>query len=264
MQQEVSAQSKSSVSEILRAMVKEYMVLHPRVTVQSLASRAQVPVTTLRRFLQEETKTEVAPHTVLNLCAYMKREKNVAKLLNLLPVELKEHLEKVFGSFVFEGAQERVFSLDLNEVLKDRTNYFIYKLAANHKGTDWSEIQELFGAMGVKKTQTLVEMKVLIVENDIIKAAHQDFSLDLKTAATHLPELVSLYKPESLARGLNLMYSLSESLSEEAIKEVKDIQREAAKATHAIMSNPKKQGHIPYFTINLCETFLTGPHGVMQ
>lgn len=264
MQQEVSTQSKSTVSEILRAMVKDYMVLHPRVTVQALASRAQVPVTTLRRFLQEETKTEVAPHTALNLCAYMLREKNVAKLLTQLPLELKEYLEKVFGSFVFEGQEERVFSLDLNEVLKDRTNYFIYKLAANHKGSDWNEIQELFGSMGVKKAQTLVEMKVLIVEDKIIKAAHPDFSLSLETAASHLPELASLYKPEALSQGLNLMYSLSESLSEEAIKEVKDIQREAAKATHAIMSNPKKQGHIPYFTLNLCETFLTGPHGVMQ
>ncbi len=264
MQTEVSAQSKSSVSEILRAMVKDYMALHPRVTVQSLASRAQVPVTTLRRFLQEETKTEVAPHTALNLCAYMKREKNVSKLLAQLPAELRDSLEKVFGSFVFEGNEERVFSLDLNEILKDRTNYFIYKLAANHKGTDWNEIQELFGAVGMKKGQKLLEMKVLVLESNIIKAAHQDFSLSLETAANHLPELVSLYKPETLSQGLNLMYSLSESLSEEAIKEVKDIQREAAKATHAIMSNPKKQGHIPYFTINLCETFLTGPHGVMQ
>lgn len=264
MQQEEITPSRSSVSELLRAMVKEYLAKHPRITVQALAARAQVPVTTLRRLLQDEARTEVAPHTILNLCSYMQREKNVGKLLAGLPPELREHLQKVFGAFVFTGSEERVFSLDLNEVLKDRTNYFIYKLAANHKGTDWREIQELFGARGVKKAEALLDTGILVREGELLKAQHQDFGLDLKTAAGHLPELVSFYKPEALGQGLNLMYSLSESLTEEAVKEIKDIQREAAKATHAIMANPQKQGHIPYFTINLCETFLNPPYGVLQ
>ena len=49
-------------------------------------------------------------------------------------------------------------------------------------------------------------------------------------------------------------YTLSESLSEKGIQEVKRIQREAVQKIHQVLSESKFQGDIPYFTINLSET----------
>lgn len=256
--------SPSTPLSALRGLVQDYLQRHPRMTVQALAQRSQVPVTSLRRLLVEESKSEVAPHTALNLCAYIQREKRVGVLLKQLPSELAQFLEKHFGAFIFEGAEERVFSVDLNEVLKDRMNYFIYKLAANHLGTSWIEVGELFGAVGRRKTEELLAQSILVLDGERIKAIHQDFSLDLPTAAGHLPELVKFYRPEAVGAGQNLMYSLSESLTETAIQEIKDIQRAAAKATHAVMTKTENHGAIPYFTLNLCETFLSPTQGTLQ
>lgn len=257
-------QSVSTPITALRCLVQDYLARHPRMTIQALAQRSQVPVTSLRRLLVEESKSEVAPHTALNLCSYILREKRVGILLKSLPKELADFLEKHFGAFVFQGAEERVFSVDLNEVLKDRMSYFIYKLAANSAGTSWVEVAELFGSTGKRKAEELLNMNVLVIDGEKIKAIHQDFSLDLNTASSHLPELVKFYRPESVGRGLNLMYSLSESLTEEAIQQIKNIQRDAVKATHAVMSQKENQGHIPYFTLNMCETFLSEPQGALQ
>lgn len=241
----------------LRSLLQDFFEQHPRLTVQALATRANVPVTSLRRIMQEGTKSEVAPHTALNLCSYIMREKNMHKLLQLLPEVLKEYLERHFGAFVFSGVEKRSYSIQLNELLKDRINYFIYKLASNRCGTSWIEITDLFGQVGKKHTDELIAIGALCEQDGIIRAKDSDFSLDLETASSHLPELTKLYKPDQVGRGLNLMYSLSESLNEEAIQKIKDIQREAVKATHAIMQDPTSNGDISYFTINLCESFLS-------
>lgn len=250
--------------QALRTLVQSFLARNSRLTLQALAQRAQVPVTSLRRLMQEEAKTEVAPHTALNLCAFILKEKRVGKLLEMVEPVLADFLRKHFGAFVFEGAQERKFDLDLNEVLKDRMSYFIYKLAANRSGTSWIEVTELFGTTGKRKAEDMAKQGLLVEVDGHLSARDQDFSLDLQVAASHLPELVKFYKPESIGRGLNLMYSLSESLNEAAIKRIKDVQREAVKETHAIMKSADSQGTIPYFTLNICETFLEEGTGEIQ
>lgn len=250
--------------QALRELVQGFLVRHPRLTIQALATRAQVPVTSLRRLMQDGSKSEVAPHTALNLCAYILREKRVGKLLELVEPSLADFLRKHFGAFVFEGAEERKFDLDLNEALKDRMSYFIYKLAANRAGTTWVEVTELFGTTGKRKAEDMAKAGLLVDNDGHLSARDKDFSLDLQVAASHLPELVKFYRPESIGRGLNLMYSLSESLNEDAIKRIKDVQREAVKQTHAIMQAPESHGEVPYFTLNLCETFLEEAQGELQ
>ncbi len=263
MQIEVTQNEASTISS-LRVLVQDFLARHPRVTVQALAQRAQVPVTSLRRLMQEESKSEVAPHTALNLCAYICREKRVGELMKLLPPVLAEFLQKHFGGFVFEGSEKRVYSVDLNEALKDRMSYFIYKLAANSAGTSWMEVTELFGSTGKRKAEDMLKQELIKEVDGRLSARDRDFSLDLQVASSHLPELVKFYRPESVGRGLNLMYSLSESLNEDAIKKIKDVQREAVKATHAIMQDAANHGDVPYFTLNLCETFLAEPEGELQ
>lgn len=256
--------SEQTPLQALRTLVQEFLARHPRLTVQALATRANVPVTSLRRIVSDSSKSEVAPHTALNLCVYMTREKNIAKLLEVLPQVLAEYLSKHFGSFVFAGNEKRAYDNDLNQVLQDRTNYFIYKLAANRGGTSLEEIGELFGSVGKQHAKSLLEKDIIRLDGDRVFARDPDFSLDLKVAATHLAELTKFYRPDALAHGLNLMYSLSETLNEQAIKQIKDIQREAVKATHKIMNDPESFGDIPYFTINLCESFKEPCKGTIQ
>jgi hypothetical protein len=259
-----SSSPSSPVVVELRKLVEQYLSHHPRLNLQTLASRSQVPVTTLRRLIQDEKKSEVAPHIVLNLCSYILKEKKVTKLLLMLPMVLADFLRKYFGSFCFEGANERVYDDSLNNILKDKLNYLIYKLAANHQGTNFIELSEIFGITGVARARELINQEFLIVkkvqqangiEIESIVAKDQDFTLNLTTAASHLPELTKFYRPDCVGKNLNLMYSLSEGLNKNGIAEVKRLQKKAIEGTLKIMQDPHFQGTIPYFTLNLCESF---------
>jgi hypothetical protein len=240
----------------LQSMITLYMEKNPSLTLNSLASRSAVPVTTLRRLMSGQQKNEIAPHSVLNLVSYVLREKNLSALLTRVDASIADFLRKHFGNFIF-ASSTRVYDLDLNTELRDETKYLIYKLAANHNGTDLMTIVENFGSQGKRKAEELQSKGLLVKTDDRLHAKEKNFSLDLRVAAEHLPALVSFYKPESIADGLNTFFSMSESLTSEAIAEIKQLQRDCVKSISAIMNDSSKFGSIPYFTINLAETMLS-------
>lgn len=242
--------------ESLQNMIALYMSKNPQLTLNALASRSNVPVTSLRRLVSGQQKNEIAPHSVLNLVSYILREKNLSLLLEKVDPAVSEFLRKHFGNFVF-ASQTRTYDVDLNLELRDQTKYLIYKLAANHNGTDLMTIAENFGTFGAKKAEEMKKSGLLVEEGERLHAKNKNFSLDLNVAASHLPALVQFYKPHTMQQGLNTMFSMSESLTAEAIKEIKALQRECVMKMNEIMNRPECLGDIPYFTINLGETMLS-------
>lgn len=247
----------------LHKLITEFLDKYPQVSLNALATRSNIPVSTLRRISLGQQKGDIAPHTVLNLTSYLTKEKNLTDLLKKVDPVIKEYLEKHFGQFIF-SSEKRVYDVDLNTYLQDQHRYFIYKLAANHNGSTLMEIMELFGRQGEAKVQEMIGFGLIYEEGGRLHAKDKDFSLDLKVSSSHLPELVRFYKPETLAQGLNLLYSSSESLNKEAIVEIKNIQREAAKKVAAIMDDKNSKGDIAYFSINLAETFVLQAEGDLQ
>jgi hypothetical protein len=250
---------ENELIQTVQLMVSSYMNKNPQLTLNALASRSNVPVTTLRRLMSGQQKNEIAPHSVLNIVSYILREKNLSLLLEKVDAAIADFLKKHFGNFIFSH-QKNTYSVDLNIELRDQTKYLIYKLAANHNGTDMMSVVENFGSFGKRKVEEMKQIGLLIEEGERLHAKDKNFSLDLSIAADHLPALVKYYKPESIHLELNTMFSMSESLTSEAIKEIKALQRDCVMKMNAIMNDPKSLGSIPYFTINLAETMLPDSH----
>lgn len=252
---ENSHSQKPTVNSELRELLKSYLEKHPKLTMNALSQRAGVPGTTLRRLLQEENRNEVAPHTVLQLVSYLYKERRISKLLDICSGEIGELLKRSFDQFVFDAEKsDHKLNADHNELFKDETMYVIYKLAANKFGTSRVEVEAVVGSMGMRKLEKLVALKVLNEEQDgRIHAVEKNFSVDLKLAHQLSHVLVDFYKPEKVADGLNLFYSLSEGLNAEGIKRVKEIEKEAVLKVFEVMNNENYQGLIPYFSIVLSD-----------
>lgn len=252
---ENSHSQKPTVNSELRELLKSYLEKHPKLTMNALSQRAGVPGTTLRRLLQEENRNEVAPHTVLQLVSYLYKERRISKLLDICSGEIGELLKRSFDQFVFDAEKsDHKLNADHNELFKDETMYVIYKLAANKFGTSRVEVEAVVGSMGMRKLEKLVALKVLNEEQDgRIHAVEKNFSVDLKLAHQLSHVLVDFYKPEKVADGLNLFYSLSEGLNAEGIKRVKEIEKEAVLKIFEVMNNENYQGLIPYFSIVLSD-----------
>lgn len=249
-------QNALTINGQLKELISTYLAAHPRVSINGLAKRVNVGATTIRRILQSSIKDSPAPHTILNIVSAIYKEKHLGKLLKVVEGPVGQCLRENFNAFVSVQA-EYTYSQDLNVVLSDKVNYLIYKLAANQRGTTKNEIKEIFGDLGLGRVKELSESGLLIVsEQGEIHAKEKNFSLDVSVAKKHLPEIVRFFKPEEVVKGLNIFYTLSESLSEKGIQEVKRIQREAVQKIHEVVSKVDFQGEIPYFTVNLADTLV--------
>lgn len=248
-----------TLCEQLKDIVDSYFLKHPNVSINGLAMRSGVGASTLRRLLNDSIKGDPAPHTVLNLLSTVTKEKKLSKLIAMVDGPLGDMLQETFSHFV-ESEAPHTYDQDLNEILKDQMSYFIYKLAANRKGTDKMFVSEMFGNAGLERLTKLLDLGVVKAnEEGDIHAVQKDFSLDVEIAAGHLPELVKYYKPGSISNGQNLFYTMSETLSEEGIQKVKAIQKEAIKKIYDVMRSPFYEGDIPFFTLDMSDTFTFEP-----
>ncbi len=247
---------ENELLQSLQDMIAAYLGKNPQLTLNALAQRSNVPVTSLRRLMSGQQKNEIAPHSVLNLVSYILREKNLKLLLSKVDACVAEFLHRHFGNFIF-SSETRSYNPELNVELRDETKYLIYKLAANHNGTDLRSVVENFGSHGKKRAEEMLAAGLLQESDGRLHAREKNFSLDVQIAASHLPALVRFYKPQTMALGRNSFFSLSEALTFDAIKEIKLLQRECVKKISEIMNKPESLGPIPYFTINLSETMLS-------
>jgi hypothetical protein len=234
----------------LKDMLNNYFDRYPHVGLNALARRSGVGATTLRRIMNASIKGEPAPHTVLNIVSCLYKERRLSRLLTLVDGPLGEYLRQSFGLYV-EAQTLHVYDNDLNRVLNDPIKYFIYKLAANRCGTKREKIKVLFGKLGLDYLDEMLSGEYLVEKNEIIHARDKNFKLDVSVAKKHMPELVKFFHPEDMAKGKNVMHSCSESLNEEGVEKIRQIQKEAAKKILEVMHDPRHEGEIPYFTLNL-------------
>jgi hypothetical protein len=262
----------SSVNLQLRSMTSEYLNKHPGLTLNALAQRSGVAATTMRRLMQEDQRSELAPHSVLALVSYLQKEKKISKILTIMDGPVADLLRKCFDQFIFdEKASDHELSEDLNTLFQDKMNYLIYKLAANKCGTSVEEIKNAYGLMGLKKLNAMIEKNWIMGSEDSEKlhARQKNFSVDLALAHELSHSLIDQYKPCDVKSGLNLFYSLSEGMSEEGIKKIKEIEKEAVKKIFDLMNTENLQGDIPYFAMVVSDVMGPTPHlegnnGVLQ
>ncbi len=256
-----------TLTEQLQTVVEDYFTRYPHMSVNSLALKSGVGATTLRRLLSGSIKGVPAPHTILNIASAVSNEKRLSVLINMFEGELGEVLEESFGPYI-ENKINHTYSPDLNEELKDEIKYFIYKMSANRAGVTWAWVADTFGKIGLDKLKKMNEAGLLKGDQKegLYHAKEKNFSLNVKTASKHLARLTSFYKPEQVGVGKNLFYSLSESLNEEGIQKVKEIEKEAIQKIYQVMINEKYEGETPYFSLVLSDTMTieTEEEGVLQ
>ena len=237
----------------LQNLVEGYFEQNPHMSMNALAMRSGVGATTLRRIRSNSIKGDPAPHTVLGLVSSITSERRLSVLIKKFDGPLGELLKETFGPYV-ENNLAHQFSPDLSHHLKDPTAYLVYKLAANRCGVTLEDVKDNYGRVGVKKLKELEDLNLIELKDDVYHALRKDYALDVHTVANHLPQLVSHYKPDDIEKGQNLFYTMSESLNEEGIQKIKEIQKEAIKKMMTIMNSPYYEGDIPFFTLDMADT----------
>jgi hypothetical protein len=254
-----------TLNQQLKNIVHNYFEKYPHMSINGLAQKSGVGATTLRRLVNSTGKGEPTPHVVLGLVSATAKEKRLSHLITMFDGEVGEILKKSFSPYIEKEMPHQIDN-DLNKVLEDQISYFIYKLSANREGTDKMQISELYGKMGLDRLSKLIKLGFVYAKENKLHAKKKDFSMDVKIAAEHLPEMMKFYKPDQINSGRNLFYTLSETLNEEGIQKIKDVHKEAVKKVFDIIRSPFYEGKIPYFTVQVCDTLSHDniPEGVLQ
>jgi len=237
----------------LQSVIGDYFNRYPNTSVNSLALKSGVGATTLRRIIKGGLKGDPAPHTILNIASAVTKEKRLSVLVNMFDGPMGDILKETFSPFIETSSDHKICD-DLNTELKDFTKYMIYKCAANRAGVKSSWVIDNFGKAGLDKMKDLISSQLLTGGPEVFHANEKNFSLDLKVAAAHLPEMVRFYKASEVSSGKNLFYSLSESLSDEGIAEVKKIQKEAIQNIYRVMNEKKYSGDTHYMALTMTDT----------
>lgn len=268
---ELNSSPESSVNNQLRKMTSDYLEKHQGLTLNALAGRSGVPATTMRRLMQEEGRSELAPHSVLALVSYLLKEKKISKILKNITGPVADLLNKCFDQFIFdEKSSDHELSTDLNTMFQDKMCYLLYKLAANVSGTSIEDVKDSFGLLGLNKLNEMISKGWIVVASDgRLHAKEKNFSVDLALAHQLSHSLIDQYKPYDLKKGFNLFYSLSEGMTNEGIQKIKEIEKDAVKKIYEIMCTKNLQGDIPYFALIVSDVMGMTPdtgknEGVLQ
>jgi hypothetical protein len=175
--EQLYSQNENSLIAILKNMIETFLRQHPQISMNGFAQKSNVPLSTLRRITSESIKGDIAPHTVLNIVSFVKKEKNIKKLLVSSHPIVSEYLSEYFSPYIFDQ-EDQTYSVDLNELLSDKMNYVIYKLAANRSGVTLIEIAEIFGQIGMQKVNEWLAKKIVSIDhNNRIHAKVKTFHL---------------------------------------------------------------------------------------
>ncbi len=239
----------------LQNLVSCYLEKNPGLTVNSLAQRANVPTSSLRRLLLGGQKHEIAPHSVLNIVSYIFREKNISKLITKIDRVIAHFLTKHFGHFVFvEKLSEK--DSEKNRNLKDQTKFLIYQMALNHQGIDSKIIQNNFGFLGKKKLEEMLFDHILEEKEGRFYVTNKSDVISPNIVLEHLTTLLELKDAEFNHEKMNHFSHLTESLTKEAIDQILEIQNNALCEIKKIINDKNSLGDIPYFYLNLSEKMI--------
>jgi hypothetical protein len=244
----------NGVNQELKHLIEDYFLKYPHMSINALSKRTLIGATTLRRILSLSLKGGPNPKTVLNLMSVLTKEKNITHIIEKSPQLTKTFLFQSFNPYL-EGVKDPLSG----NFLKNNLKFIIFKLASNQSGVHFETISTLYGENGLKVLRELTKEGYLIKEDNFFHSKDKNKGNNLHFKASHFSNLLPLLKKyekevETYKKGpqeKDPFHTLSESLNEEGIKKITQIQKEALKKIKDIMKCPSHSGTNHFFSIQL-------------
>lgn len=246
---------QTPIASELQKLIKSHLNEHRNLSLNALSKRCRVSEPTLRRIVSGKVKTNPTLNTIVDILSSLSKETNITKLIELYPGPLAESLKENFGAVIGPEKYNYEYSELLNRELKDSKRYLIFKLASNSSGVTRAKIRELFGEVGDQKCDDLINLDLLHEEwkdnQRVLKTKVEGFYLHNDLFKQNFKALADYIDTRpKLGEQKNLFYNLSESINEQALRDILNIQRQALKKIVKILNDEKSRGDLPVFILN--------------
>lgn len=246
---------QTSIAAELQTLIKAHLSEHRNLSLNALSKRCRVSEPTLRRIVGGKVKTNPTVNTIVDILSSLSKETNIAKLVELYPGPLADSLKENFGAVIGPEKYNYEYSEILNRELKDSERYLIFKLASNSKGVTRAKVRQLFGDRGDQKCDDLINLDLLHEEwkdsQRVLRTKVEGFYLHNDMFKQNFKALADYIDTRpKLGEQTNLFYNLSESVNEQALRDILNIQRQALKKIVKVLNDDKSRGELPVFVLN--------------
>ncbi|MBF0363075.1 MAG: hypothetical protein HQK49_18790 [Oligoflexia bacterium] len=239
----------------LKVLIEEYLDKYRNQTLNSLGMKCGVSVSTLRRIVLLELKKGPSDHTVFKLLSYLLKERDIDKLKKRFQGKqfILDPLERIgkFGTMISDAKES-----ELEEFLRKRENYFVYKLAANRAGVTKEKVVQLFGMIGVNALNELYEEGYLEFKEEDGKyhaSRKSVFVIPQEVLIGHISELLRFTLNEKDIPG-KVFANLSESVNKETYIRVCEVAASAYRDIRELIFNEENKGDLPVFFFEVVDT----------
>jgi hypothetical protein len=259
----------------LQTNIRTYLDKNTRVSLNGLSKRCAVSEPTLRRIMNGKIKTLPMLSTIVDILCTLNKADSVNDLISIYDgTPIGDFLTNNYN-VLSEANFNYEFSTELNDALRDNVSYLIYKLSANRSGVTSQKVEQIFGHHGMEKLKNLHNLKLITINDNIAKSVAEGFSLSHDQFTPHFKAVADFIKTEqSQVQKKNLFYNFSESINEQAQKEILSIQKTALKKITKILNDENNAGEIPLFVLSAIDSLdiedsenLNGqsnPHSLLQ
>lgn len=236
----------------LSHILNSYLEQREHLSLNSLAQNMSIPETSLRRIKHGDLKRMPKNETVLKLLSYIFKTEDLYTIReNLNPQGLGEYLTNEF--FLSDSAQKLNIKL-IDESVADQTTYLVFKLASNSCGTNKSEIQRLFGELGLKALESLERDSLVSIDGDKVHSLLDSFKVSNDYFIRNFKAVSEFINTDCNSDIPNLFYNLSESVNEKAAEKIHSIQSRALRDISSVLNNDDSRGEIPLFILSAVDT----------
>lgn len=238
----------------LQNILSNYLNQKSNMSLNGLSKKCSISEPTLRRIYKGQIKTLPTVTTILDILTTVTGESNTDKISKKYPGPISDFLDSVAPQS--EGSVTE-YNVELNNELKSSHKYLIYKLASNAIGVTQKKVTDLFGVHGISALDELLSKGFVNKTGDSFfskfknfTGSHQDFISNFKAVADFIKIKSSIVKVKMNP----VLANYSESVSEDAYKEIVAIQKKSLQRIREIMSKEESKGAIPLFVLVAVDT----------
>lgn len=228
-----------SVTEDLQRVVVEYLSCSSVRSVAFLARKSALPYSTVRRAAQGDGVPTLI--TVLSLLAVIQDSEGALSFI-------RQHFPESYDllKVTFDGGHRAAADIKLAQYVSESLSNQILHLTSCGDGTTEDDIKRLFGSVGIRKVQAMIDDGYVIRQSGKLKF-YRDQLIILPTMATlkHIEILTEIFDTQLLGTPAALMAGLSESVSAPGLAKIKAAGEEYVKKVARLYETDR--GDIPHY-----------------
>lgn len=226
----------------LKQGISSYLAGHKSRTVATLARRAGVGQSTIRR-MQNGAAVNPDFETLIAILKVIYPAEQAVGFISTIAPELSDHIASIYGG----TPPPEPTDVALNRLLENEGYYVIFQLASMARGTTRETLSRVLGKKAEADLEHLIKQGFVSEAHGVIRSRVDNFAItDIRTALATVMHLVKRFDTTLTGTNASALATIAGSVSQQGLTEMRDEIERAVRTIEGIRQ--RNPGTIPAYT----------------